>query len=194
MFKDTIDKMLGKFNNKKLIEYLIIFAVIGVILLITANSLWGGKEKSDSQLMEMPAKVEDISSPDPNVKLEKKIAQILSSIRGVGRVSVMITYLSGPEIVTAVNSKESRSDTVEKDTEGGERRIVQSERDNQLVYAEEQGGTKKPIILKQLTSKVMGVVVTADGGNDFVVRMNILRAVEALTGVSQHRIQVFKRQ
>ena len=193
MLKDTIDKVLGNFTNKKLIEYLVIFAVIGVILVITANSLWGGSEKTEKQVVELPVQAEQNNSSDPNAKLEKKVAQILSSIQGVGRVSVVITYLSGPEFVPAIDSKENRSDTNEKDTDGGERRITQNERDNKLVYTEEQSGTKKPIILKQLTSKVMGVVVSADGGGDIVVKTNIIRAVEALTGVSAYRIQVFKR-
>ena len=193
MSRDTIDKLLGNFTNKKLIEYLVIFTVIGVILVITANSLWGGSDKAKKQVVELPVQTEQNNSLDPNAKLEKKVAQILSSIQGVGRVSVVITYLSGPEIVTAIDSKENKSDTNEKDINGGERRITQNERDNQLVYSEEQNGTKKPIVLKQLTSKVMGVVVSADGGGDIVTKTNIIRAVEALTGVSPYRIQVFKR-
>ena len=42
-----------------------------------------------------------------------------------------------------------------------------------------------------VSPKVEGVIVTADGANDVNVKLNIISAIEAITGVPAHKIQVF---
>ncbi len=202
MFKGLIDKFAGKLfkdnklNNKKLIEYLILIAVLGVVIIITANSLWGGGEESqpdDAGIYKQALDAQQTAS-DPNLKLEREIAQILSEIQGVGRVSVMLTYSSGPESIFARDTRLSQTDTKEKDSGGGERLVLEKEQEDKLVILEGQGGSREPIVLKQLTSKVKGVIVVADGADSIAVKTNIIRAVEVVTGVSGHRVQVFKRR
>ena len=200
MIKNILDKLREKFNdykklnNKKMIEYLILIAVMGIATIIAANSLWGGERKSDKKIVNTPKLDIRQDANEPNYGLEQKIAQILSEIKGVGRVSVLVTYTSGPESVLARDINQNQTDTNEKDSGGGERRVLQKEEDDKMVFTEEQSGLKKPIVLKQLTSKVMGVVVVADGADDVATRANIVRAIEAVAGVPGYRIQVFKKQ
>ncbi len=42
-----------------------------------------------------------------------------------------------------------------------------------------------------INPKIEGVIVTAEGANDANVKTNIMLAVEAVTGVATHKIQVF---
>lgn len=39
--------------------------------------------------------------------------------------------------------------------------------------------------------KIEGVIVTADGASNVNVKTNIIAAVEAVTGVPAHKVQVF---
>ena len=60
-----------------------------------------------------------------------------------------------------------------------------------LPYKEENG-KKVPITQTIIHPKVEGAIVTAQGANDANVKNNIIQAVEAVTGVATHKIQVFE--
>jgi stage III sporulation protein AG len=189
MIKEYLEKLKGK----KAIEYLIWVVIISIIVIMTINSLWGNNsQKRDVSTIEAPVMKAQTSS-ETNTSIEKKLAQILSQIQGVGKVSVLLTYESGPESVFARDIKLTRSDTSEKDTGGGVRKVAEAANDSQLVFADEQSGTKRPVVEKQLSSKVEGVIVVADGGENIVVKANIIKAVQAVTGVAGYKVQVFKR-
>lgn len=195
MNKSVLGKLadwIKGFDNKKIIEYLVLIGILGIVIIITANSLWGNENKGSTTPIQVSKQVRYQTVNDLNYGLEKKVAQILSEIQGVGRVAVLITYESGPQNIFVKDSKENESQTFEKGTGGGERRIQQKELENKLVFADEQNGIKKPVVLKQIAPEVMGVVVVADGANDPSVCSSIVRAVKAVTGVEEHRIQVFK--
>ncbi len=200
MIKNSIDKLMAKIssytklNNKKSLEYLVLITVLGIIILLTANGLWGREKKEIPKVLDAPVQGINQETDQPNYGLEQRVAKILSEIQGVGRVSVLITYASGPEVVPARDSKYTHSDTNEKDSGGGERSVLQKDQDDKLILVEEQSGAKKPLILKQLAPRVMGAVVVADGANDITVKTSIVRAVESAAGVPGHRVQVFKRQ
>ena len=52
-------------------------------------------------------------------------------------------------------------------------------------------GSSVPMTQTIVSPKVEGVIVTAEGANDVSVKTNIISAVEAVTGVPTHKIQVF---
>lgn len=54
-----------------------------------------------------------------------------------------------------------------------------------------KGGTSVPMTQTIVSPKVEGVIVTADGAGDVNVKTNIISAIEAITGVPAHKIQVF---
>ncbi len=43
-----------------------------------------------------------------------------------------------------------------------------------------------------VSPKVEGVIVTAEGADNVNVKTNIISAIEAITGVAAHKIQVFE--
>ena len=47
---------------------------------------------------------------------------------------------------------------------------------------------------KELSPKIEGVVVIADGGENAVVKENISSAVQALFDIEQHKIRIMKKQ
>ena len=63
---------------------------------------------------------------DYEKELEERIAQILKSVEGVGKVDVMVVLSSSGEKVYRTDRSENTSTTKEKDASGGERDIATS--------------------------------------------------------------------
>ncbi len=207
-----IRKRISKYGSKKLIEKLVIVAIVGVICLIAGSVLFeDAYKKNDKNAVNTlassgqepganggttagPSSVEAMKLTGGASKDETEInlGFILSKIKGAGKVEVMITYVSGNEAIPAVDVNSSESNTQEKDKEGGTRNIKESNRQNSIVYEENQG-VKKPFVVKELMPKVKGVVIVADGAGDAEVKMDLTRAAQALLDVAAYKIQVFQR-
>ena len=49
-----------------------------------------------------------------------------------------------------------------------------------------------PITQKVVKPKVEGAIITAKGASNAEIKTNIIQAVEAVTGLATHKIQVFE--
>jgi stage III sporulation protein AG len=200
---DYFKKLLKNDKNGKMGENLIILIIIGVIIIIAGSSLFGGEDKTKKestgkkvvdQKEEKSEEVSIVGVNDEKTELEKNIEEILSQINGVGKVEVLVTYVSGREIVPYSDLKKSDEVTEEKDSTGGTRKINKSSYESQIAYEDSGSGVKKPIILKELLPEVKGVVVVAEGASDPLVKECLLNAVKVLLDVPVHKIQVFERK
>lgn len=73
---------------------------------------------------------------------------------------------------------------------GGSRKITETDVQRDIIY-QETNGEKTPIIQSVVSPKVEGAIITAQGASNTNIKANIIQAVEAVTGVSSHKIQVF---
>ena len=73
----------------------------------------------------------------------------------------------------------------------GTRKIETTDTQKDIVYKEENG-EKTPIIQKIIQPKIEGAIVTAQGANNANTKANIIQAIEAVTGMPTHKIQVFE--
>ena len=184
-------------NNKRKIENLIVFLIILVITVISINIIWNKNENNqndeDVSSYKELANSNDASTNFENneYNLEEKLKNILSKINGVGNVEVLITYQETSELIAMYNENVKESSTEETDTSGGKRVIQEVDTSKDIVYQEESG-TKMPITQKVVMPKMEGAIIIAEGANDSNVRANIIQAVEAATGLSSHKIQVFE--
>ena len=184
MVKKVFDRakdVISKQDKKKVMENCIIIIIVGIIIIIVGGTLF---QKKDAGAQRNTG----------NDDTEEKLESILSQIVGAGKVSVMITYVSGSEKVPAYDTRESNSDTREEDGSGGSRAITQKDTEEKIAYEEIQSGTKMPIILKEKSPEVKGVVVVADGANEPVVKENLIRAVQTLMDIPPYKVQVFLRE
>ncbi|HHV28601.1 stage III sporulation protein AG [Acetivibrio mesophilus] len=198
--KETIDRlksMLDKDKNSKWGENLVILIIIGVIIIIAGGTLFGGnnKKKDESNVINSEGlgdtqEVLNVDVSDGKSEMEKDIENILAKIHGVGKVTVMITYASGKEIVPYTNTRRNDNSTDEKDSSGGTRKAVQSSYESSVVYEESDKGVKKPIIAKELMPEVKGVLIVAEGASDATVRENLINSVKVLLDIPIHKIQV----
>ena len=142
-------------------------------------------------------KLKIIELPDYNYDTVKtKIEEgknILSKINGVGKVKVYITYSQTSQIIPMYNEDISQKDTQEADTQGGTRKVVETDTKKEIVY-DEKSGTKTIITQSIVSPKIEGAIITAEGGNNTNTKANIIQAVEAVTGLPTHKIQVFEME
>ena len=203
MFKDKLKGLInpegGNKTNKKKIENLIFFVVILIITIVAINIIWNDGEKSSEddlqntsskQLAKEDTNSIETSSETTN-ELELKLEEILSKIQGVGEVKVFINYSESSEIIPMYNENTKTSNTEETDTSGGTRTIQEEDSQKEIIY-EEDDGQKTPITQKVVQPKVEGAIITAKGANNADVKSSIIQAVEAVTGLATHKIQVFE--
>ena len=89
------------------------------------------------------------------------------------------------------NESSKVSNTEESDTSGGTRKIQETDSQKDIIYKEENG-EKTPITQKVVQPKIEGSIITAKGANNADTKANIIQAVEAVTGLATHKIQVFE--
>jgi len=89
------------------------------------------------------------------------------------------------------NESSKVSNTEESDTSGGTRKIQETDSQKDIIYKEENG-EKTPITQKVVQPKIEGAIITAKGANNADTKANIIQAVEAVTGLATHKIQVFE--
>lgn len=88
------------------------------------------------------------------------------------------------------NENNSVSHTSETDSEGGTRTVEEEETKKEVIFTNEDG-ENVPATQTVISPKIEGVIVTAEGAGDAKVKTNIISAVEAVTGVATHKVQVF---
>ena len=173
-------------NRKKTIENLVVFVIILIIVLLSINVIWNKDKKEDNKSTidenKKLATIEE-NSKDDNSLTSEKLENILSKINGVGKVKVLITYSQTSQIIPIYNEDISQKDTQEEDTQGGTRKVVETDTKKEVVYDEKSGS--KTIITQSIVSpKIEGAIVTAEGGNNTNTKANIIQAVEAVTRVT----------
>lgn len=208
MLKDKLNKLIGKHenegenNNKKKIENLVFLIVLVIITVVIINIIWNGdkttnKEQSNNDTSKQLATTNNQTVNQNQIQgtsesnLETRLEEILSQIQGVGAVKVLLNYSESSEVVAMYNETSRSSNTQETDTEGGSRTIQETDTQKDIIYQEENG-EKTPITQKIVQPKIEGAIITAKGASQANVKTNIIQAVEAVTGLATHKIQVFE--
>ena len=167
-------------NSKGLV---IIFIVgIGLLLMpgLFSQSKEAAKEKTEEPLTFNRSAYEK--------ELENRLANILSTIRGVSNVSVMITLEDDGESYYARNEKAD-----EKTAADGSLAEETLQTDGSLALKNEAGGGQSPILLKHGMPRVAGVLVTANGVASPTMQASVVSAVQAVLNVAVHRVEVLEK-
>ncbi len=175
---------------------LLILLLIGILLVVIVFPVSGPDtaktESSDTgQSSVSSSDGENLSAYEKT--LEKRVAESLEYVEGVGRTEVMITLKSSSEKIVEKDTQSSSQKTTEEDSEGGSRVTEDRSSGKTSVYEQGDNGTQSPYVSKELTPEIAGVVVIADGGDNPVVIENITEAIQALFGVEAHKIKIMKR-
>lgn len=187
-----LEKIKKIFQNKeKRVENLVFFLVLLIITLIVINKIIETDKTEQNTKNQINAELA-YSIKESNIQesenLENKLEYILSKIEGVGKVDVLITYSESSSIVPVYNVNLSTSKIEEKDTSGGVR-TTETENNQKDVVT---NGNSEIVTKKTTMPKVEGTIIIAEGASDANIKTNIISAVEAVTGVATHKIQVFE--
>lgn len=183
-----------KTNNKKKIENLVSLIIILIITVIIMNRIWNGDtQKKQENKTEENTSVLAIEEETTKEELEKKLENILSTVKGVGEVKVFINYSESSSVEPLYDETTTTSTTEEGDSSGGTRNVTETETQKDVVFSE-KSGNKEPVTQKTTMPVIQGAIVTAEGAEDVTVKTNIISAIGAVTGLSIDKVQVFEMQ
>lgn len=205
-------RLTSGFNGKMNKEKWILLLLAGIFLMILSMPLPGTKRKEQNQTVKTeswkqePEGKEEVpvgpgktqtSEADGVQKyeeeLENRIREILSSVKGVGEVDVMVALSSSGEKVFRVDRSDNKSSTKETDASGGQREVVSSQSQETTLLSSSSGSGNTPVVEKELTPEISGIIISAQGGDSPAVQAEISEAMEALFGLPPHKIKVLKR-
>lgn len=194
MLKEMLKKMGDENDKKRNIENIIVFIIILIITVLIINSMWSSEDEKSEENTQNTGKVlaqtTSVETTGEN-DLETKLEDILESINGVGKVKVLIKYSETSTVVAMYNETTSESTTKENNGDGGSKDVKETESKKEIVYTDENGKSE-PITEKVIMPVIEGAIITAEGAGNANVKSSIVSAVEAVTGLAVHKIQVFE--
>lgn len=187
---DWMQRLLQRLRKRKPEKSdFLILVLVGILLLVIALPI-GNKEEKEQE--ESPVGTADSAETQSasGEELERRLEDILSRIDGAGEVEVMITYKdSGTYVVEKDISSDS---STQEETDGaGSRNTKDTQSQQSTVYDQTESGDT-PFISQELTPRIEGILVVAQGGDNTAVKQNISEAVLALFPVEAHRIKIVK--
>lgn len=171
--KNAVNDWIGRISGKKKNVRLILALGLAGMLLILVSEFAGPEEKKTGREIKCEDPYEDYIA-----YTEKRLADILGKIDGVGRVSVMVTSQGTQENIYEQEVKESSS---------GEKGSRQSE--NSVVIVQNDGN-REALVRKTVNPALNGVIVVCEGGNSSRIKEKICCAVSVSLGIETSRIYV----
>ena len=153
-------------------KYALLVVAAGVVMM-ALPALSGGGETTQARQQS----VQEVEFGTE--ELEERVEAVLSQMDGVGQAEVVLTLRSGPGQVLAQDSQNSVRE------EG-------SESSQSTVVLSKGSGYEEPVVLQQLSPQYQGALVVCSGGDDPAVRLKVVEAVSALTGLGADKISVSK--
>lgn len=174
---NKVETLLGKiwFSIKKY-KYAALLLVVGISLLLLP-----GSEKEKKEVIQNDPQKENFA--DYTQQLEDRLCQILSQIRGVGKVEVILTLKQGEEhhylydesIRTEAKEGSNVTDTSQK-----------------TVIFSQGSSYDEPMITRTDYPLFQGALIVCEGGGDAEIKLQLTQAVSALTNLSSHNITILK--
>lgn len=170
--KEFISRFFEKIKDNKRVALILLVGIIGIALI--AFSSFTSPKKVDSTTSEEPkGEINDVS--------EQKLERFLSNISGVSNVSVMLTYDTSKQDVYAFDTEQNES----TDSENKSERKYKNEHIIVKTGSEEVGLKEKEIY-----PKVRGVAVICTGGENPIVKEQIISIISALFDINSNQISV----
>ena len=178
--RDFVNNAIEKLRSIKNYKVIVIASVLALALIITSLAIPSGNKEVDAG-----------HNSSPLTELENRLAEILSSINGAGRVDVMIMYSGSMELILA-STKTSSINSTTDNSGGGRTTSHNTETETPLLV--NRNGQTSPLVIKEIMPDIKGVLIVAEGARNISVRLEILRAVQTLLGVSSESIEILTMQ
>lgn len=146
-------------------RYLLLALAAGLCLLLLPGT------GSDTRETEEEPAADCLTGQDWLAEEEARLGRAISQIDGAGQTMVMLTLETGPETVLALDREGERQETV-------------------ILSA--GSGYEQTVPLLEKSPRLQGALIVCQGGGNDKVRLQILEAVKALTGLNANQISICK--
>ena len=170
------EKLIDTFNKDKKVLVFVLAGLLGVLLIVISEINFESEENATEK------NSNQIEAYDYCDYLEKKVAEIVSSIDGAGKVKVMITLSESIEYVYAQNQNDTKK--VNENSEN-------SDNKSDFVIIENDDNDAG-LLIKTYEPKIRGVAIVCSGGDNVNVQQQIYSTVSAVLNVSTARISISK--
>ena len=163
-------------NNKEInknkwqkIVFVLLGGGLGVLLLLFGGGIYGGKESDDEQGIS-PSVYDDANAYAQT--LERRVADICSSVEGAGEVKVFVSLKGGYRTVYAVDSQSNST--------GYKNEIVMSG----------SGSDKSAVICAYENPEIAGVGIVCSGAQNAQTREKLVCLVSSALNIGTNKIFV----
>ena len=153
-------------------KYAVLVLLLGIALMLLP---FGKKEETT----ETEVQVETLSDEAYAQALEQRLEDMLCQVSGAGQVRVMLTLQTG-------SRTEYQTDTQISDSE------TQSQEERKTVILSEGSAYDKAAVSAVQYPRFQGALILCQGADQSTVRLSLVNAVAALTGLSSGQITVIK--
>lgn len=166
-----IKRIKGKmYETFKKYKYSILIILLGLLLMVFPGKI---TRKTESEPIQNPAP----SKP----QLEERLSEILSQVSGAGKVKVVLTAISGEEVIYQTNDDNSAGDN-STHIKSNTVTITDAERN--------QTG-----LIRQVNpERYQGAIILCQGADDPGICLAMVDAVSKATGLGSNKISVLKMQ
>lgn len=165
-FKPDLSRLAGRMAKFRLPALIL---CLGVVLMLLP-----GKSRTETQTETEPARSAaesfDLSA------LERQLSSALSEISGVGEATVVLTLRTSGEQVLAQDTSEGTTS------------------DTETVIISTGTGTEEAVSIKTIYPEFQGALVICEGADQAKVKLEVLQAVSAVTGLRSDQISVCQRK
>ena len=155
-------------------KFVFVVILVGIALLILPD-LGGGTAAEAGQA----ASGEAASLNFDLEALERKLSSTLSQVEGAGKVSVALTAKTSTRQVLAQDAS----------TEQKEGELTES---RSTVVVSKGSGREEAVPLQQIYPQFQGALVVCEGADNPNIRLAMVEAVSALTGLGSDKISICK--
>lgn len=126
--------------------------------------------------------------------MELSLERALGHMRGIGKVSVVVTLETDTRKVLATATSDDTEQVEERDSSGGVRTTKRTTVTEEPVVTRSASGDESLVVLGFEPPEVRGVLVVAQGAADPAVKLEIAQAVSSLLGIALYRVAVVERE
>ena len=168
MNTEELKKILIKLKNDKKSMFIIILGLVGMFMIMLSGT--------DSEGVE-PDKASDTQLILSEKELATEVEAFVKNIYGAGKTKVILTFESFEETVYAYDVDENIASDGKTDYTS-EYVIIDS------------GNKEDGLKLKIISPKIRGIAIICEGGDDPIVKSQIISALAALFDITTNRISV----
>lgn len=155
-------------------KYPVLVLIIGIILMLLPRHESKPEKKDTSEQIAV----------DSGLQLrEQELEALLSNIEGAGKVQVFLSLATGEEVIYQTDIREQSASGSNEES---------SSREESVVLYSSGSGTQDSLVRSTTAPSYRGAIILCQGADDPAVRLSLIQAVSAVTGLGTDRITLAK--